>query len=247
MNAIAVIPAAGRGTRLGETVPGSKEVAEVGGEPAIGHLFHRLELASIRRALLVLRHGKWDIPLTLLGHNTGVSLAYVIVDETPSQLHSVARGLEFVEDETVVFGYPDVLFKPEDAFGLLLKRLFETGADVVIGLFPNDIPERVDMVSLDEESRPVEIVIKQPDRGLLYSWSIAVWTPAFSRLMRDFVCTYDRGTDLGLSNSEEPSVGHVIQKAIGDGFQVEAVAFPDGGYIDMGTPEDLEKARLGFH
>lgn len=246
MNAIAVIPAAGLGTRLGETIPGSKEVAEVGGEPAIGHLFHRLELASIRRGLVVLRHGKWDIPLALLDYDTGVSLAYVIVDETASQVHSVARGLEFVEDDMVVFGYPDVLFQPEDAFNRLLERQSETGADVVIGLFPSDIPERVDMVSLADDSRPVEIVIKQPDRGLLYSWSIAVWTPAFSRLTRDFVRTCDRGTDHGLANSEEPSVGHVIQKAIIDGFEVEAVVFPGGGYIDMGTPEDLESARQRF-
>lgn len=243
----ALIPAAGHGTRLGNSVPGSKEVVDVGGIPAMGHLLQRLELARVHRGLVVLRNQKWDVPEALLEYRTEVLLSYVIVEETPSQLHSVTLGLGFLDSELVVFGYPDILFEPEDAFASLLDRQSETGADVVMGLFPSDIPERVDMVALDDESRPVELVIKQPSRGLLYSWSIAVWTPAFSKMLIDFVRMYDAGEDMLLLGAEEPVVGHVIQKALDDGLDVEAVVFPNGEYLDIGTPEDLNRARRRFH
>lgn len=245
MNTVALIPAAGSGTRLGRAVSGSKEVASVAGQPVIGHLLHRLELASVGRALVVLRHGKWDIPTALINYDTDVSLAYVVIEETPSQLHSVARGLDFVEEGLVALAYPDILFEPKDAFSQLLDRQAGTGADLVLGLFPCDIPERVDMVALDDEMSPIDVVIKQPDRGLRYSWAIAVWTPRFTRLLIDFVRMVDSGLEEVVFHSfaDEPSVGHVIQKAIADDLSVEAVVFEEGSYIDIGTADDLARAR----
>lgn len=245
MRVVALIPAAGRATRLGSVVSGSKEVAPIAGRPAIGHLLHRLELASVGRALVVVRHGKWDIPTSLINYDTDVSIAHVVVDETPSQLHSVARGLDFLEEELVALAYPDILFEPKDAFSRLLDRQASTGADLVLGLFPCDFPERVDMVVLDNEARPIEIVIKEPDRGLRYSWSIAVWAPRFTRLLIDFVHRIDSGLEevVVQSLADEPSVGHIIQRAIADDFSAEAVVFEEGSYIDIGTPDDLARAR----
>jgi len=243
---VAVIPAAGRGRRLGDSVPGSKEIADVGGEPVCAHLLRRLALAGIDQAVVVLRDGKWDVPQTLLGYRSiGVDLAYVVVGETPSQLHSVAAGLSFANGRLVALGYPDILFEPRDAFSVLLDCQSRTSADLVLGLFPTDRPEQVDMVVLDHQLQPVGVVVKQPDRGLRYSWSIAVWTPSFSDYLVDFLVQVDEDqADATVQQgSEELSVGHVVQAALGDGLAAEAVIFEQGGYIDVGTPEDLAKAR----
>ena len=243
---IAVIPAAGQARRLGDSVPGSKEVAEVGGEPVCAHLLRRLALAGIGQAVVVLGDGKWDVPQTLLGyHSLGVDLAYVVVGETPSESHSVAAGLSFTSGRLVALGYPDILFEPRDAFSALLHCQNRTDADLVLGLFPSDRPEEVDMVVLDDQLRPIEVVIKQPDRGLRYSWSVAVWTPRFSAYLTDFLDEGDNSkADAAVQLlPEELSVGDVIQAALNDGLATEAVVFEQGRYLDIGTPDDLDEAR----
>ena len=242
---VAIIPAAGWGHRLGDSVSGSKEVAEVGGEPVCVHLLRRLALAGIDQAVVVLRDGKWDIPQTLLGYRSvGVDLAYVVVDETPSELHSVAAGLPFTSGRLVALGYPDILFEPKDAYSALIESQRNTAADLVLGLFPTDRPEDVDMVALDDLQRPVEVVIKQPDRGLLYSWSIAVWTPRFSAYLTDALAQIESGqADTAAKAPQELSMGDVVQAAIGDSLAVEAVVFEQGGFLDVGTPDDLAEAR----
>jgi glucose-1-phosphate thymidylyltransferase len=209
-------------------------------------LLRRLALAGVSQAIVVLGDGKWDVPQALLGYRSlGVDLAYVVVGESPSELHSVAAGLSFTSGRLVALGYPDILFEPRDAFSVLLDRQSRTGADLVLGLFPTDRPERVDMVVLDHQLRPVEVVIKQPDRGLRYSWSIAVWTSSFSGYLVDFLTHVDKGQADTAAQPEpdELSVGDVFQAALGDGLAAEAVVFEQGGYLDVGTPDDLAEAR----
>jgi glucose-1-phosphate thymidylyltransferase len=235
---VAVVPAAGSATRLGDLLTGSKEIVDIGGEPLLVRLLGRLMGAGVDEAVVVLREGKWDIPETLLDHpNLGVDVSYVIVREPRGELHSVAAALRSTGGSLVALGYPDVLFEPPDAYGRLLERQAETGADLVLGLFPTEDVERVDMVALDDRSRPVEIVIKQPDRGLRYSWSLAVWSPVFS----DYIL--DNLRVIAQSTTGESSVGDAVQGAIDDGMAVEAVIFEEGTYLDVGTPERLDEAR----
>jgi len=232
---IAVIPAAGLGLRLGTQE--SKEVVEVGGEPVAAHMLRRLALAGVDQAVVVLRSGKWDVPRALSRYRTlGVDLAYVVVDESPNELYSVAAGLPFTAGRVVALGYPDILFEPKNAYSALIERREATGADLVLGLFPTDRPERVDMVVLDDEQHPIEVVIKQPDRGLRYSWCMALWTPRFSAMLTEHVTA-------GAQTNAEPSVGDMVQAAIDSGLTTRAVVFDEGSYLDIGTPEDLAEAR----
>lgn len=232
--AVAVIPAAGTGSRLGDTIEGSKEVADLGGRPLILHLIDRLALAGIERSVVVTRPEKTDL-LAVLDTVDGVDLR--TLEASPSELHSVAAAVAGIE-EPVVLAYPDVLFEPKDALAAVARRQDRTHADVVLGLFPSDDPESVDMVELDAAGRPVQIVIKQPARGLRSSWAIAGWSPRFSGFLIDFASD-DR------ARSVEPSVGDVVQAALDAGMPVEAVTFDDGSYLDVGTPERLAEARLG--
>ncbi len=231
---VAVIPAAGVGSRLDGAVTDSKEVAHIGGKPLIAHLLDRLARASVTEAVVVLRKGKEDIPAALAEYGE-VDLTYVVIDESPSELHSVIAGVRAAEGRVVALGYPDILFEPTDSYSVLLHRLDDTNADLVIGLFPTDQPERVDMVALDGRGRPTEVVIKQPDRGLRYSWSIAAWSPGFSSYLTEFAA--------GQRGPLEPSVGDVVQATINDGLVVDAVRFEKGSYLDVGTPGDLAEAR----
>ncbi len=236
----AVIPAAGFARRLGDAIAGSKEVVDIAGKPAVTHVLERLAAAGIRRAVIALRRGKWDVPAALVGANRGgVELAYVLVDETPSPVHSLAPALAFAADDVVALAFPDVLFEPPDAFAGLLTRQRATGADLVLGLFATDTPERVDMVRLDAAGRPAAIVIKQPDQGLEYSWSIAVWTPAFTRFVLHHLDAIESRPTAG----HELQIGEVVAAAIRRGLHVDAEPVRSGRYLDIGTPADLARAR----
>jgi glucose-1-phosphate thymidylyltransferase len=232
--AVAVIPAAGTGSRLGDATPGSKEVAEVGGRPVVEHVLDRLAIAGIERGVVVIRPGKDDISSAISGDDR-VGVEFLVLDESPSELYSVAAGTTRISGP-VVLAYPDVLFEPVDGLSALLHRLDSTGADLVLGLFPTDTPDRVDMVALDDRDRPVQIVIKQPDRGLRYSWAIAAWSPRFSEFL---LLHAGKQRD----QTGEPTVGDAAQAAIEAGFAVEAVRFDCGTFIDIGTPHGLATAR----
>ena len=252
---VGLVPAAGRAARLG-TLPCSKEIFPIGFEPSedgprprpvCAHLLDAFRRAGIGRALILLRRGKWDIP-DLLGQAVdgpvdgaeapSLELAYRVLEPTPSVPATLASAEPWIGDCNVALGFPDILFTPADAFRRLLERLASDRTDVVLGLFPTDQAEKTDMVELDDaDSDQVRrIVIKQPDRGLLYTWSIAVWTPRFTRFL------VERAAVQGRQSGSELYVGDVIQAAIDDGMRVVGVPFAEGSYLDVGTADDLVRA-----
>jgi glucose-1-phosphate thymidylyltransferase len=236
----AIIPAAGRATRLGSTISGSKEVVDVGGRPVISHLLERLAAASVDRVLVALREGKWDIPATLVGDTLhGLAPAYVIVGDTPSPAHSIAPALRFAADDVVTLAFPDVIFEPRDAMARMLVRLQSERAEIVLGVFPSSLSERVDMVEIDVDGRVTDIVIKQPDRGLRYCWSLAAWSPAFTGYLLERLPADPEAA----STTGEFQIGNVIRAAIADGMAATSVVFDEGGILDVGTPEDLHRAQ----
>jgi glucose-1-phosphate thymidylyltransferase len=251
---VGLVPAAGSATRLGP-LPCSKEVLPlpaaadaVAGEaaravvrPAMAHLLDGFAQGGVARAFVVVRDDKWDVPRALRQLDCGVDLAYVVVGETPSPVHSLARAVPFVRDQVVALGFPDILFAPHDAYGPLLERLLAGTADVVLGLFPTEQHEKTDMVELADDELAGDdgavavrdLVIKQPSRGLRYTWSIACWRPRFTEVLAKAATAAPHAA---------LHVGDVIRTAIARRLRVEGVPFDDGSYLDIGTPEDLVRA-----
>ena len=245
---IGLVPAAGQARRLGG-IDTSKEVLAVGHEkdgsprPLTAHLLERFRLGGVKRSIVVLRSGKWDVPATLgSGARWGVDLGYLIVQPTPSVPHTLDAAYSWVHGHTVALGFPDIVFDPEDAYAHCLQRLHEGGSEVVLGLFPTDRPDKTDMVEVDENGRPVGLVIKDPDCGLRLTWSIAVWRPEFT----DYLHRWLRGEATAREGTEEAYVGDVLNDAIADDLAIDAVTFEEGSYLDVATPQDLELARSLF-
>ncbi len=89
-SAIGLIPAAGEGSRI-SPLPGSKELYPIGFRVATDgslrpkvvchYLLESMHIAGIRKAYLLLRSGKWDIPAYLGGGSlVDMNLGYLIVD-----------------------------------------------------------------------------------------------------------------------------------------------------------------------
>ena len=60
----------------------------------------------------------------------------------------------------MALGFPDILFQPNDAYVKVLERLEANNADVVLGLFPTDKPQKAGMVDFDDSGKVRSIVEK---------------------------------------------------------------------------------------
>jgi glucose-1-phosphate thymidylyltransferase len=201
------------------------------------YLFDHMRAAGVRKAFVVLRDGKWDIPSYWGdGSRAEMDVGYLMMGRPHGTAFTLDQAYAFVRDQVVVMGFPDVLFEPVDAYVALLERQQTTGADLVLGLFPASHPEKVDMVALDADGRPQQIVIKPAATSLSYTWVCAVWGPAFTQYLHDHVAAAAAGG----GPEAEMHIGHVMQAALRDGMQVEAVCFPEGRCADIGTPDELE-------
>jgi len=251
---IGLLPAGGQATRIAP-LPCSKELYPVGFRPVNGgrslrpktvshYLLEKMRLAGVTKAYIVLRKEKWDIPAYLGdGAMLDMHLAYLMMRVPFGAPYTLDQAYPFVQDALVAFGFPDIIFEPDDAFVQLRARQITTNADVVLGLFLTHQPQQMDMVDLDDNGRVRRIVIKPAQTDLCYTWIIAVWTPVFTRFMHEYLAAVPR---VGPDNSgnhvpeqRELYVGDVIQAAIRNGLQVQAVLFPDNTCLDIGTPDNL--------
>ncbi|MHC4321749.1 MAG: nucleotidyltransferase family protein, partial [Planctomycetota bacterium] len=251
---IGLIPAGGKGSRIAP-LPCSKELYPIGFRTVdnnknlrpkvISHyLLEKMRLADITKAYIILREGKWDIPSYFGdGKLLDMNLAYLIMDLPFGVPYTLDQAYPFIQDSLIALGFPDTICQPEDAYAKLIAKLEDSGADIVLGLFPASQPHKTDMVELDHNGNVRSIYIKPDKTQLFYAWEIAIWTPVFTKFMHDYVLSRQKLYLSGnLKDQDELYVGDVIQAAIQDNMRVDSVLFKDGNCVDIGTPEDLLKA-----
>lgn len=242
---IGLLPAAGHARRLAP-LPCSKELLPLwtghGDErprPVCEHALAKMRNAGIDRVYLILRAGKWDIP-THLGNGRpgqGLSIGYLLASLPYGVPFTLDAAYPFVREHRVALGFPDILFEAEDVFDRILDKQDRDGSDVVLGLFPAERPQTMDVVELDGD-RVRRILIK-PDRTTFpLGWGIAAWKPAFTRFMHGFVAQRLHAGDI----RDEVHLGDALQAAIDAGLRVEAIQVSDKPYLDIGSAEGLRSA-----
>lgn len=242
---VGLIPAAGVGSRL----PGrklSKEMLPVGGhggdaKPAMSHLINCMQRAGVSEIAVVIREGKQDISNYLAGREwQHIQFDNKYTRGTSGVPETVMLGIQDLEDRHIAFGFPDILFEPHDAYTKMMQRIEKSGADVVLGLFPTASPGKMDMVETDAGGKVTRIEIKPESTRLDLTWILATWKPTFSAYLGDLL----RNDSARLNEGDgDTHLGHAFQLAMADGLQVAATSFPDGRSLDIGTPDDLERAR----
>ncbi len=211
------------------------------------YLLEKMQLANVAKAYIILRKGKWDIPAYFGdGKFLGIHLAYLMTDLPFGVPYTLDQAYPFVQDATVVFGFPDIIFQPDDAFVKLLDKLTASGADVVLGLFAAHQPQKMDMVERDDHGRIRRIEIKPVQTKLRYTWIIAVWKSKFTQFMHEYLLAEPRSRikekpAANNKNQQEVFLGDVFQAAVEDDLKIESLLFTEGNYLDIGTPEDLVK------
>ena len=246
---VGVIPAAGHASRI-SPLPCSKEILPVGfhenssGETTVKVSVHDLlesfELVKAEQIFMIIRKGKWDIP-QYLGERShpDSTIAYIATGPTCGTHYTIDLAYHFIKNKIVLLGFPDILFEPKDAFVQLLAKQAKTDADVVLGLFKADSPQKADMVDFKSGGKVTDIVIKSKQTTLTYCWALACWTPRFTEYLHQYIA---KKKDQKEDNQSEIFVGDVIRQAMCEGFNVNSVAFNDGSFVDIGTIAGLKKA-----
>lgn len=205
-------------------------------------LINRMRKAGVQRFHLIIREGKWDIPSYFKdGEVQEVSLAYHITRENWGVPFSLDIAYPFIRDHNVMFGFPDIFVRPEHIFYDLAEHLrHNSHTDMVLGTFPVEDGSQWDVVRTNDQGKLLGIELKDPEiKGEAVAWVIAAWRPSFT----NFLHTYVKGKKAYCSlNQEELYLGKVIHDFSNEGFRVDTVHFEHGECVDIGTPENLQRA-----
>lgn len=249
---IGLIPAAGRAERI-SPLPGSKELfpigfreIEVDGTIQIRpkvvsqYLIDNMFNAGVSKIWLVLGRGKWDI-MHYYGDGSefGGCVAYLLMEKLWGMPYTLDQAYPWLNRDTVLFGMPDTIFTPQDAFAQMLARHQDVRADVTLGIFPTDYPEKLCPVRLDGDGRVLDMTDKPPHPDIKNTWGCACWSPRFTEFMHNFLTSI-------APPSNEVVLADVFKAAIREDLVVQGVFFENEEYIDVGTPDDLAVAVRHF-
>ncbi len=246
---VALLPAAGRGLRFGDSGYAKELFPLLFEGPVDGDLSPRpicelalraMRAAGAERCVTVVSREKLELVRVLGdGRAVGMSLAYVVQPEVRGLPDVVRCARPWIGDEDTVFAMPDTVFLPGSALAEVHARRVATGADLVLGVFPVQEPERLGPVELAADGSVLRIHDKPGDTPHRNSWGVASWTARFT----DFCCAWDERRARE-SPEREGVLGHVFEAARAAGLSVGAVHFPAGRFLDVGTPRGL-RAALG--
>jgi glucose-1-phosphate thymidylyltransferase len=245
-----LIPAAGRGSRLG-SIPCSKEImplgfryqsgAEEGQEwqpvTAIETHLQGHRAAGAERCCVIIGRSKHDVVYYLgSGGRHGLSIAYLFQDELRGMPFALDLARPWVGQATVLFSMPDTLITPGRVFTDLAEYHRQRSADVTLGLFYTDRPEKFGMVRLGPDGRPIDFVDKPQETDLRLMWGMAAWSPRFAEFMHRYLAQLPM-------QAPECVLSDVFLAAMREGqLSLDALVFPKGHYHDIGTPASFQAA-----
>jgi glucose-1-phosphate thymidylyltransferase len=235
---IGLIPAAGRGVRLG--LPYPKELYPVIRDnhykPIAQFVLDNLTTAGLRHVVFVINETKHQlIGFFGNGGRFGCHVSYVVQEQMNAQGQSTSPGLAHALDsayhltqgKTVFFGMADTIMQPKDVFA----RAYAAASpddDVILVLYATERPEKFGMVRMDQDQRVLEIVDKPRQTDLTEMWGCILWRPRFTEYLHD--CVAQQGVS---------DFARIMNSAIEDGYRFRGVHMVDSTYIDLGTYEEI--------
>ncbi|HMN28149.1 MAG TPA: sugar phosphate nucleotidyltransferase [Caldilineaceae bacterium] len=242
---IGLIPAAGKGVRLG--LPYPKELYPVirnnRYKPVAQFVLDNLTTAGLRHIVFVINETKHQlIGYFGNGQRFGCHISYVVQEgsnstdasTSPGLAHALDSAYHLTQGKTVCFGMADTIMQPTDVFTNVCT-MAQPDDDVVLALFPTQHPEKFGMVRLDDEERVVAIVDKPRQTDLTDMWGCILWRPRFTDYLHDCVCGQ------GISD-----FALIMNNAIKLGMRFRGVRHPGGTYIDLGTYNEIMELDQNF-
>jgi glucose-1-phosphate thymidylyltransferase len=235
---IGLIPAAGKGVRLG--LPYPKELYPVirndHYKPISQFVVDSLTNAGLKHIVFVVNETKHQLMGYFgNGQRFGCNISYVVQEVIEGKTKSTSPGLAYALDsayhltsgKTVFFGMADTLMQPGDVFAKAYQAA-TIDDDVVLCLFTTNRPEKFGMVKMDEDSRVLEIVDKPSKTDLTEMWGCIIWRPKFTEYLHQ--CVFEEGVS---------DFAKIMNDAIALGLKFRGVHMKESTYIDLGTYEEI--------
>lgn len=249
----AIIPAAGRGSRL-LPFPCPKELFPIGyQEYLVGgkhekrpkvvsqYLIENLLAAGAQNVFIIVGPDKWDIMRYYAdGRRFDANFAYLYQEQLTGMPGAIDLARPWVGDDTILFGMPDTIIEPADCFARLLAHHRSRSADLTLALFPTDNPAKFGMVDVAPNGTVRTTIDKPAATDLRLMWGAACWSPSFTRLLGTFLAERPYA-------GKEIVLGDVFNRAIEIGLSVQGCTFEEGKYMDIGTANELDQALKQFH
>jgi NDP-sugar pyrophosphorylase family protein len=225
----AVIPAAGRGKRMGEiTNEVPKTMLNVRGRPMLEHVLNGLAEVGIESFFLVVGYHReliqeyfrnWKLPIEFC------------VQEPVDGTGSAARlAREFCGDEPFLFTYGDIICDPQSY--IRCGRELEEHPEAAAVLGVRDVDDPWQGAAVYEEGGRVTRVIEKPPRGT----STTRWNSAGLDGLRPVAFSYlDK---LQRSPRGEYEITDIFTMMLNDNVEVR-ISPMEGLWRDVGRPEDL--------
>jgi len=233
---VGIVPAAGRATRLPDRAC-SKELLPVGPRLISEYLVESMRDAGAERVCMVIAADKHDLVRFYgSGDRHGVPIAYLCQDNATGMSDAIDLAEPWLRDATVLMGMPDTIVRPHDSLSQVRELLERKQCDIVLAVAPTDEPGRLGPVNIDRSGRVIEVLDKpsSPPHNLV--WTVACWSPRFTEFLHEQLAVQPR------VRAEAP-LGLIFQDAIAAGFDVRAITFTGGCYIDAGTVDGLAAAQ----
>jgi glucose-1-phosphate thymidylyltransferase len=235
---IGLIPAAGKGGRLG--LPYPKElypiITDNQYKPVSQYVLENLTSAGICHAVFVINETKHQL-VGYFGNGSrfGCHISYVVQEQTdenngsasPGLAHALNSANHLTRDRVACFGMADTTIQPQDVFRYILCSMLLSD-DVALGLFPITCPEKSAAAEFAPNYRLMRIIDKPKQTQLPYGWACIVCWPIFMEHL-DTCVRLRHITDFAT----------VMNSAIECGMRFRAVVIPGGSYSDLGTYEDI--------
>lgn len=229
----AVVPAAGRGSRLQSlTDDRPKALVEVGDRPLIEHVFDSLLDLEIREFIVVVGYRKEQIRDRFGADYRGTPITYVTQPELLGLAHAIQQAEPHVEDHFVLI-LGDNVFEANLEDVIDQHQAGNADATILVDRVPIEEASRYGVCTLDDAGNVIDLVEKPNDPpSNVVMTGFYVFSP-----MIFHACQLIQPSERG--EYELPDAVELLLQA---GRRIETVPL-DGWRVDVGYPEDRDRAE----
>ncbi len=226
---IAVVLAAGRGTRLGDIgVP--KPLVPVGGVAVIDRILDGLASDGFEEAIVITGHGADEVERHVVDHH-GVGVRFARQAEPLGTAHALRAARDLLGEAPFLVTWADVIVEPR-----AYRRVADaaTGHDAAVAV--NHVADLSAGGAVSLSNGLVTGVTEKPGPG-------AGWNLTGILALDPLVWPYVDGVEQSVRGEFE--LPEAIDAWVGDGASIAAVPM-DGKVFEIGTPEGLAAASSYF-
>ncbi len=220
----AIILAGGLGTRLAHVLPGTpKPMADISGRPFLERLLSRLNKKGMEHIILAVGYKADLIENYFSDHLQPMELLFSTEDEPLGTGGCIKKAIGMAKDENILVVNGDTFFDCDPQ--LLFQQHGECDADLTLALKYEENPSRYGSVRIDPDGRVRGFSEKgKSDAGLIHAGVMVMKRHLLDAMPEKFSFETDflakRYQDLRI-------FGHRFE----------------GYFIDIGIPEDYERAK----